>query len=53
METEVENRKSSKLQLQTMIRERQAELDRLVLQADSLSKVHVDQKALIESLSNK
>ncbi|KAJ3041851.1 Intraflagellar transport protein 20 [Rhizophlyctis rosea] len=53
VESQVELRKSTQNQLQTLIRERQAELDRLTQQADSLFKVQQEQQSLIDSLSSK
>ncbi|KAJ3300129.1 Intraflagellar transport protein 20 [Borealophlyctis nickersoniae] len=53
VESEMENRKSKRLQMQSLIKERQAELDRLTTQADSLLKMQQEQQALIESFSSK
>ena len=40
------------MELQAMINEKKAELERLNLQFDSLQRVEADQKALIERLTN-
>ncbi|KAI9206893.1 intraflagellar transport protein 20 [Polychytrium aggregatum] len=53
VEGEVEARKSKQTELQTLIKEKQAELDRLAAQADSLVKVQNEQQTLIETLSFK
>ncbi|TPX63055.1 hypothetical protein SpCBS45565_g06880 [Spizellomyces sp. 'palustris'] len=52
-EQQTENRKGTQKQLQSLIKERQAELDRLTVQVDSLVKVQHEQEALIDSLSSK
>ncbi|KNC99108.1 uncharacterized protein SPPG_05368 [Spizellomyces punctatus DAOM BR117] len=52
-EQQMENRKGTQKQLQSLIKERQAELDRLTVQVDSLVKVQHEQEALIDSLSSK
>ncbi|KAJ3211056.1 Intraflagellar transport protein 20 [Clydaea vesicula] len=53
VETEVESRKSKKLQLKNLLKEAQNELDRLVAQNESLLKVHQEQQLLLESLGMK
>ncbi|KAI8917042.1 intraflagellar transport protein 20 [Powellomyces hirtus] len=52
-EHEADQRKKKYAQLQALIKERQAELDRLTLQADSLQKVQQEQVSLIDSMSSK
>ena len=42
----------SQVELQAMIHEKKAELERLNAQHDSLQRVEADQKALIEKLTN-
>ena len=42
----------SQLELQAMINEKKAELERLNTQHESLQRVEADQKALIEKLTN-
>ena len=42
----------AQVELQAMINEKKAELERLNLQFDSLQRVEADQKALIERLTN-
>merc|ERR1711918_319911 len=49
---EKEVRKRKQLELQAMINEKRAELERLNVQHDSLQRVEADQKALIEKLTN-
>ncbi|KAJ3049357.1 Intraflagellar transport protein 20 [Rhizophlyctis rosea] len=53
VESQAEHRKSTQMQLQTLIKERQAELDRLTQQAESLAKVQQEQQTLIDNLSSK
>ncbi|KAL2913435.1 hypothetical protein HK105_207053 [Polyrhizophydium stewartii] len=53
VESEVENRKSRQAQLQSLIRERQAELDRLIVQHESLVKVQQEQQGFMDSLTSK
>ncbi|KAJ4462628.1 putative Intraflagellar Transport Protein 20 [Paratrimastix pyriformis] len=48
--SEAENRLRKKQELEAQIAQRQAELDRLVAEADSLSKVEQEQQALIQKL---
>ena len=43
---------STQLELQAMINEKKAELERLNSQHESLQRVEADQKALIEKLTN-
>jgi intraflagellar transport protein 20 len=52
VDREVDSRKHKKAQQLTLIREREAELERLLQQAQSLEKVEAEQLALIEKLSN-
>ncbi|KAJ3145676.1 Intraflagellar transport protein 20 [Geranomyces variabilis] len=52
-EREVDGRKRKHAQMQALIKERQAELDRLIMQADSLQKVQQEQASLIDSMSSK
>jgi len=49
---EKEVRKRKQLELQAMINEKKAELERLCTQYDSLTRVEAEQKALIEKLTN-
>ena len=42
----------TQMELQAMINEKKAELERLNLQHESLQRVEADQKALIEKLTN-
>ena len=49
---EKEVRKRKQLELQAMINEKKAELERLNAQHDSLSRVEAEQKALVEKLTN-
>ena len=49
---EKEVRKRKQLELQAMINEKKAELERLATQYDSLTRVEAEQKALIEKLTN-
>ena len=46
------SRLASQMELQAMINEKKAELERLNLQHESLQRVEADQKALIEKLTN-
>ncbi|KAL7752927.1 hypothetical protein RI367_001376 [Sorochytrium milnesiophthora] len=50
---EQETRKRQEARYLTLIHERQAELDRLTAQLESLQKTEMEQAALMESLSNK
>mmetsp|Transcript_16877 Transcript_16877/g.42823 ORF Transcript_16877/g.42823 Transcript_16877/m.42823 type:complete len:133 (-) Transcript_16877:83-481(-) len=52
VDAEIETRKQKKNQQLLLIREREAELERLAAQVQSLEKVEVEQLALIEKLSN-
>jgi len=52
VDSEVETRKQKLKQQTTLIRDREAELERLVVQVQSLEKVEAEQLALIEKLSN-
>lgn len=52
IDSEVEVRKRKQVELQAMINEKKAELERLNTQHDSLERVDADQKALIEKLTN-
>lgn len=52
IEGEADARKKKKQELQTLINEKKMELERLNAQYDSLTKVEVEQKTLIEKLSN-
>ena len=52
VDREVDSRKHKKAQQLTLIREREAELERLLHQVQSLEKVEAEQLALIEKLSN-
>ncbi|KAJ3145884.1 Intraflagellar transport protein 20 [Geranomyces michiganensis] len=52
-ERQAEGRKRTHGQMQALIKERQAELDRLILQAESLQKVQQEQASLIDSMSSK
>lgn len=49
---EKEVRKRKQIELQAMINEKKAELERLNSQHESLQRVEADQKALIEKLTN-
>lgn len=49
---EKEQRRRKRAQLDAVIRERQAELDRLVAEFDSLARIEQEQRAMIEKLSN-
>ncbi|KAI8806444.1 intraflagellar transport protein 20 [Cladochytrium replicatum] len=53
VENEVDKRKARAAQLSWIIKEKQAELDRLNLQAESLERVRLDQMSMIENLSGK
>ncbi|KAI8926633.1 intraflagellar transport protein 20 [Entophlyctis helioformis] len=53
VESEVENRKSRQAQLQALLREREAELDRLAVQHESLVKVQTEQQAFMDALTMK
>ena len=50
--SEAEVRKRKQLEVQGLIAEKKAELDRLSAQHDSLTRVEAEQKALIEKLTN-
>ncbi|KAL1521536.1 hypothetical protein AB1Y20_021195 [Prymnesium parvum] len=52
VEHEKEVRKRKQVEMQAMINEKKAEIERLNTQLDSLSRVEADQKALIEKLKN-
>ena len=52
VDSEREVRKRKQLELQAMINEKKAELERLSAQHDSLTRVETEQKALIEKLTN-
>ena len=52
VDSEQEVRKRKQLELQAMINEKKAELERLNAQQDSLVRVEAEQKALIEKLTN-
>ena len=52
VDSEREVRKRKQLELQAMINEKKAELERLSAQHDSLTRVEAEQKALIEKLTN-
>lgn len=52
VDSEREVRKRKQLELQAMINEKKAELERLSAQHDSLTNVELQQKALIEKLTN-
>ena len=52
VDSEREVRKRKQLELQAMINEKKAELERLSAQHDSLTRVESEQKALIEKLTN-
>ena len=52
MDSEREVRKRKQLELQAMINEKKAEFERLSAQHDSLTSVELQQKALIEKLTN-
>ena len=52
VDSEREVRKRKQLELQAMINEKKAELERLNSQHESLQRVEADQKALIEKLTN-
>jgi intraflagellar transport protein 20 len=52
VDSEREVRKRKQLELQAMINEKKAELERLSAQRDSLTSVELQQKALIEKLTN-
>ena len=52
VDSEREVRKRKQLELQAMINEKKAELERLSAQHDSLTSVELQQKALIEKLTN-
>jgi intraflagellar transport protein 20 len=45
-------RKRKQVELQAMINEKKAELERLNSQHESLSRVEAEQKALVEKLTN-
>eukprot|EP00743_Colponemidia_sp_Colp-15_P005244 GILK01005643.1.p1 GENE.GILK01005643.1~~GILK01005643.1.p1 ORF type:complete len:150 (+),score=37.11 GILK01005643.1:55-450(+) len=49
---EAENRKKKQQELQALINEKKAELERFSLHHESLMKVEAEQKALIEKLTN-
>mmetsp|Transcript_39735 Transcript_39735/g.63147 ORF Transcript_39735/g.63147 Transcript_39735/m.63147 type:complete len:131 (-) Transcript_39735:112-504(-) len=51
-EMEADSRKRKGLQMQAAIAEKQAELERLTFELNSLDRVEFEQKALIEKLSN-
>mmetsp|Transcript_6650 Transcript_6650/g.19194 ORF Transcript_6650/g.19194 Transcript_6650/m.19194 type:complete len:135 (-) Transcript_6650:105-509(-) len=52
VEAEPETRKRKALEMQAMINEKKAQLDRLTAQCDSLARVDAEQKALLERLTN-
>merc|ERR1712227_162705 len=52
VEHEKEVRKRKQVELQAMINEKKAEMERLNTQLDSLGRVEAEQKALIEKLKN-
>ena len=52
IDSEQEVRKRKQVELQAMINEKKAELERLNTQHDSLVRVDAEQKALIEKLTN-
>lgn len=52
VEHEKEVRKRKEVEMQAMINEKKAELDRLNTQLESLGRVEAEQKALIEKLRN-
>ena len=52
VDSEREVRKRKQLELQALINEKKAELERLSAQHDSLTRVEAEQKALIEKLTN-
>jgi len=52
VDSEAEVRKRKQLELQAMINEKKAELERMNAQHDSLIRVEAEQKALIEKLTN-
>ena len=52
VDSEKEVRKRKQLELQALINEKKAELERLSAQHDSLTRVEAEQKALIEKLTN-
>ena len=52
VDSEREVRKRKQLELQAMINEKKAELERLSAQHDTLTSVELQQKALIEKLTN-
>ncbi|KAJ3063541.1 Intraflagellar transport protein 20 [Podochytrium sp. JEL0797] len=53
VESELDNRKSKRLQIQLLIKERHAEMHRLKTQSDSLENVALEQQRFIEQLSSK
>ncbi|TPX34224.1 hypothetical protein SmJEL517_g03147 [Synchytrium microbalum] len=53
LETELELRKRKRLQLMSLVREGQTELERLVAQTDSLQRVLQEQQTMIDELSSK
>ncbi|KAJ3412165.1 Intraflagellar transport protein 20 [Chytridiales sp. JEL 0842] len=53
VEFEIESRKARQNQMKVQIKERQAVLDRLNAQAESLLNVQMEQQRMIESLSSK
>ena len=52
VEGEIENRRTSKLALQSQLTEKMAEVERVTALYDSLVKMEAEQKATIEKLSN-
>mmetsp|Transcript_31705 Transcript_31705/g.97054 ORF Transcript_31705/g.97054 Transcript_31705/m.97054 type:complete len:135 (-) Transcript_31705:447-851(-) len=52
VDSEQETRKRKQLEIQAMINEKKAELERLNAQYDSMVRVEAEQKALIERLTN-
>jgi len=52
VDSEQEVRKRKQLELQAMINEKKAELERMNAQYDSLMRVEAEQKAMIEKLTN-
>jgi intraflagellar transport protein 20 len=52
VENEAENRNRQKRALETMIKEKRAELDRFTAQYQSLERIESEQKAILEKMSN-
>lgn len=51
-ESEAENRKKKMMDLNNLLNEKKAELDRYTVELESLNKMEQEQKALINKLSN-